>query len=87
MEIVHVAIELKTELSKRQVDLAMLNEAALRKLKFQPLLTNYWKTKTEEGKIPHAPPIHCVFGYRSSTEEFATLSGWFANLPTPTGRG
>jgi len=85
VEIVHAVIEVKTELSKQQVDLAMQNEAALRKLKFQPLLSNFWKTKTEKEKILHAPPIHCIFGYRSSTEEFGTFSGWFADLPTQTG--
>src|SRR5438105_5793278 len=64
VEIVHAVIEVKTELSKQQVDLALQNEEALRKLKFQPLLSNYWKTKTEQQKVPHSPPIHCIFGYR-----------------------
>jgi hypothetical protein len=85
IEIVHAVIEVKTELSKQQVDLALQNEAALRKLRFQPLLSNFWKTKTEKEKLSHAPPIHCIFGYRSSTEEFGTFVGWFANLPTQTG--
>jgi hypothetical protein len=28
--------------------------------------------------------VHCIFGYRSSTEDFGTFSGWFSNLPTQT---
>ena len=84
IETVHAVVEVKTELSKQQADIALLNEAALRELKFQPLLTPYWQTKTRETRIPHAPPVHCVFGYRSSTEDFGTFSGWFSNLPTQT---
>jgi hypothetical protein len=58
IEIVVAVIEVKTELSKQQVDMALENEASLRALKFQPLLSNYWKTKTYEEKIPHAPPVY-----------------------------
>jgi hypothetical protein len=87
IETVHTVIEVKTELSKQQVDIALQNEAALRELKFQPLLTPYWQTKTKEDRIPHAPPVHCIFGYRSSTEDFGTFSGWFSNLPTQTKGG
>jgi hypothetical protein len=72
----------KTELSKQQVDIALQNEAALRELKFQPLLVPYWQTRTNKDRIPHAPPVHCVFGYRSSTEDFGTFCGWFSGLPT-----
>src|SRR4030042_2832060 len=37
IETVYAVIEVKTELSKQQVDSALQNEAALRELKFQPL--------------------------------------------------
>ncbi len=84
VETVFAVVEVKTELSKQQVDLALQNEGSLRTLKFQPLLTNYWRTKTSLEKIPHSPPIHCIFGYRSSTEDFATFLGWFRGLPTQT---
>jgi len=84
IETVHAVIEVKTELSKQQVDNALLNESALRKLKFQPLLTCYWQTKTKENKIPHAPPVHCIFGYRSSTADFGTFISWFSSLPSQT---
>ena len=82
VEIVHAVIEVKTELSKQQVDLAKQNESALRNLSFQPLLTDFWKTRTKEQKLSHSPPIHCIFGYRSSTEEFSTFASWFSELPT-----
>lgn len=82
IETVFAVIEVKTEISKQQIDIALQNEAALRKLKFQPLLVPYWETKTEREKIPHNPPIHCMFGYRSSTEEFGTFVGWLRSLPT-----
>lgn len=84
IETVHAIIEVKTELSKQQVDIALQNEAALRELSFQPLLTPYWQTRTIEKRIPHAPPVHCIFGYRSSTEDFGTFIRWFSNLPTQT---
>ncbi|MDL1975123.1 MAG: hypothetical protein LWX55_10205 [Deltaproteobacteria bacterium] len=84
IETVHAVIEVKTELTKQQVDSALQNEAALRKLKFQSLLTPYWQTKTKKNKIPHASPVHCIFGYRSSTEDFGTFIGWFSNLPSQT---
>ena len=82
IETVFAVIEVKTELSKQQVDYALQNEASLRKLKFQPLLTPYWQTETNKKKITHYPPVHCIFGYRSSTEDFGTFTGWFNNLPT-----
>ena len=82
IETVHAVIEVKTELSKQQVDSALQNEAALRKLKFQPLLTPYWETRMRADRISHAPPVHCIFGYRSSTEDFCTFLGWFSSLPT-----
>jgi hypothetical protein len=82
IEMVHAVVEVKTELSKQQVDIARENEASLRKLQCRPLLTPYWQTRTKEEKIPHSPPIHCIFGYRSSTEDFGTFSRWFGNFPT-----
>lgn len=82
VETVFAVIEVKTELSKQQVDGALQNEAALRQLRFQPLLTPYWKTQTNKEKIPHSPPVHCIFGYRSSAEDFGTFVGWFNSLPT-----
>jgi hypothetical protein len=84
VEIVHAIIEVKTELSKQRVDDALQNETALRCLNFQPALTPYWVTKTLEQKIPHAPPVHCIFGYCSSTEDFGTFCRWFSTLPTQT---
>lgn len=82
IETVYAVVEVKTELSKQQVDIALENEAALRKLQFRPLLTPYWQTKAKENKIPHAPPVHCIFGYRSSTEDFGTFCRWFNEMPT-----
>jgi hypothetical protein len=84
IETVYAVIEVKTELSKQQVDVSLENEAALRKLEFLPLLTPYWQTRTREEKIPHAPPVHCIFGYGASTEDFGTFAGWFSALPTRT---
>lgn len=57
IETVYAVVEVKTELSKQQVDIAIENEAALRKLQFRPLLTPYWQTTTKENKIPHSPPF------------------------------
>lgn len=82
IETVLAVVEVKTELTKQQVDSALQNEAALRALRFQPLLTPYWRTRTDKEGIPHAPPVHCIFGYRSSTEDFGTFTSWFSNLPT-----
>jgi hypothetical protein len=82
VETVYAVIEVKTELTKPQVKNACQNEAALRELKFQPLLSPSWQTRTKEEKISHAPPVHCIFGYRSSTKYFGTFLGWFSNLPT-----
>jgi hypothetical protein len=64
------------------VDDALENEAALRRLEFLPLLTPYWKTRTKEQKLPHAPPVHCIFGYTSDTKDFGTFNSWFSGLPT-----
>ncbi|MCF7668318.1 MAG: hypothetical protein K9N48_00900 [Verrucomicrobia bacterium] len=82
IEIVFAIIEVKTELSKQQVDSAKKNEEVLRSLEFQPLLTSYWETQTRKRKLVHAPPVHCIFGYRSSTEDFDTFIKWFAGFPT-----
>lgn len=82
IEIVFAVIEVKTELSKQQVDAAKTNESALRSLSYQPLLTNYWTTQTKKQKLAHAPPVHCIFGYRSSTQDFGTFINWFKELPT-----
>lgn len=87
IEIVYAVIEVKTQLTKQQVDYAKENETALRKLDFSPLLTPYWQTRTENEKIRHASPVHCIFGYRSSTDDFGTFSGWFSDLPTKTNSG
>jgi hypothetical protein len=87
VETVHAVIEVKTELSKQQVDIALQNETALRHLKYHPLLVPYWETKTQQQQIPHAPPIHCIFGYRSSTKDFGTFCQWFSTLPTQAGDG
>lgn len=84
VETVHAVIEVKTQLTKQQVDGALENERALRILDAVPAFTPYWQTKTNEQKIPHAPPVHCIFGYRSSTEDFGTFMSWFATLPTQT---
>ncbi len=84
IEIVYAVIEVKTELSKQQVDNALQNEAALRELEFQPRLAPYWQTRTKEKRIPHNPPVHCIFGYRSATEDFGTFIRWFSGLPTQT---
>jgi hypothetical protein len=82
IETVYAVIEVRTELSKQQVDIALQNEASLRELIYQPLLTEYWKTKTKENRIFHAPPVHCIFGYRSSTKNFGTFTKWFSKMPT-----
>jgi hypothetical protein len=82
VEIVYAVIEVKTELSKQQVDSAKTNESSLRSLMYQPLLTNYWVTQTKERKLAHAPPVHCIFGYRASTEDFGTFINWFREFPT-----
>ncbi len=84
VETIHAVIEVKTQLAKQQVDGALENEQALRALDSVPALTPYWQTKTEERKIPHAPPVHCIFGYRSSTENFGTFISWFSTFPTQT---
>lgn len=82
IEIVFAVIEVKTELSKQQVDSALANESSLRALEYQPLLSNSWVTQTKEKKLSHAPPIHCIFGYRSSTVDFGTFISWFKEFPT-----
>jgi hypothetical protein len=82
IETIFAVIEVKTELSKQQSDLAIENANSLNKLKFQPLLTPYWETKTKEEKISHPPPVHCIFGYRSSTQQFSTFCNWFSTLPS-----
>ncbi|MGR5182171.1 DUF6602 domain-containing protein [Vibrio alginolyticus] len=82
IEVVHAVIEVKTVLTKQKSNLAMLNENALRKLLYQPLLTYYWATRTKEEKLAHTPPIHCVFGYKSSTQDFGTFIKWFNKLPS-----
>jgi len=84
IETVYAVIEVKTELTKAQVDGALENESSLRSLDFYPALTPYWQTRTSEIKIGHAPPIHCVFGYRASTLDFGTFIKWFSALPTST---
>lgn len=85
IEIVYAVIEVKTQLTKQQVDIALDNEASLRSLEFFPLLTPYWQTRTKENKIPHAPPVHCIFGYRSATKDFGIFLNWFSKLPTSSG--
>lgn len=84
IETVIAVIEVKTELTKQQVASALQNEASLRALRFQPLLTPYWRARTDREKIPHVPPVHCIFGYRCSTEDFGTFASWFTGLPTQT---
>ena len=84
IETVHAVIEVKTQLTKQQVDGAVENETALRALDFYPALIPYWQTRTKNEQIRHAPPIHCIFGYRASTEDFGTFVSWFSNLPTKT---
>lgn len=84
IETVHAVIEVKTEVSKQQADIALKNETALRMLDFYPALTPYWQTRTASEKIGHHPPIHGIFAYRSSSEDFGTFSDWFASLPTMT---
>ena len=85
IETVYAVIEVKTQLTKQQVDIALENEAALRLLSFYPLLVPYWETQTKTKKIPHAPPVHCIFGYRSATDNFGTFLKWFSKLPTSSG--
>lgn len=82
VEMICAVIEVKTELSQSKVNIAMQNETSLRGLNFQPLLTPRWQKN--EDKIPHVSPVHCIFGYRSSTNSFGTFSGWFSDLPTKT---
>jgi hypothetical protein len=82
IEIVYSVIEVKTELSKQQIDIALQNEAALRKLEYLPRLTPNWQTQTREKKITHDPPIFCIFGYRSITSDFGTFVKWFSEFPT-----
>lgn len=84
IETVHAVIEVKTQLTKQQVDVALANEQALRALDAVPALTPYWQTRSKEKKISHAPPVHCIFGYRSSTEDFGTFISWFSSLPSQT---
>jgi hypothetical protein len=84
IETIHAVIEVKTEISKQQVDIALENEAALRKLDFYPALTPYWQTRTQNERIGNYPPVHSIFGYRSSSEDFGTFIGWFSPLPTWT---
>ena len=86
IETVYAAIEVKTQLTKQQSDIALENEVALRRLEFYPLLVPYWEKKTKEQKIPHLPPIHCIFGYRSETDNFSTFIKWFSRLPTNSGK-
>lgn len=82
VEMVFAVIEVKTELNKQQADRAFENEIALRKLCFQPLLTPYWENKTKEDSISHSPPVYCVFGYRSNSDDFGTFLKWFSMFPT-----
>jgi len=82
IEIVYAIVEVKTSLTKQQVDIALENEAALRALEFYPMLTNYWQTKTKTDSISHVPPVHCIFGYRSETKNFGTFISWFDKLPS-----
>lgn len=86
IETVYAAIEVKTQLTKQKADIAIENEAALRRLAFYPLLVPYWETQTKEQKIPHSPPIHCIFGYRSETDNFGTFLKWFSQLPSNSGK-
>ncbi len=87
VEIVLAVIEVKTNLSKQQVNNSKVNESALRALNYEPELTNYWASQTVELQLEHAPPLHCTFGYRSSTEDFGTFINWFKDFPTPNRLG
>jgi len=60
VETVSAVIEVKTELTKQQVDRALDNEAALRALDFYPALSPYWQTRTKRPEDPtRAPrPLH-----------------------------
>lgn len=82
IEMVCAVIEVKTELNKQQADRAFENEIALRKLCFQPLLTPYWENKTKKDSISHSPPVYCIFGYRSNSDDFCTFMKWFSRFPT-----
>lgn len=77
IETVHAVIEVKTELTKQQASGALENRRALQALDSDPALTPYWQNKSKEQNIRHLPPVHCIFGYRSSTEDFSTFARWF----------
>ena len=81
VETVHAVIEVKTRLTKQDVDGALENGRALCALDSFPALTPYWQTRTKNENIHHTPPVHCIFGYRSTTDEFSTFTSWFSVLP------
>ncbi len=85
IETIYAVIEVKTQLTKQKVDIALENEAALRRLSFYPHLVPYWETQTKAKKISHKPPVHCIFGYRSATDNFGTFLNWFSKLPSSSG--
>ena len=84
IELVIAVVEVKTQLNAQVVQSALENESSLRSLDFFPQLAPYWQTRTKEENIPHAPPVHCIFGYRSDTTDFATFASWFRGLPSST---
>lgn len=84
IELIYAVIEVKTQITKQQADIAIENESVLRNLEFYPLLTPYWQTRTKEEQIPHYPPLYCIFGYGSASEDFGTFIKWFSLLPSST---
>ncbi|NLD37698.1 MAG: hypothetical protein GX654_12600 [Desulfatiglans sp.] len=82
IEMVYAVIEVKTQFTKQQVNIALENEKDFRRLAYYPLLVPFWESRTKKDQIVHLPPIHCIFGYRSETSNFSTFLKWFSTLPS-----
>ena len=87
VELVYAVIEVKTMLTKQQVDSALENESSLRLLEYYPALTPYWQMQTAKENIHHAGPVYCTFGYRCETENFGTFAAWFDGFHSSSGEG